>query len=207
MKRRDFFRQAGVGSAALVSLPGFAHALTRSQHERSDDDDDERTGFDFVCNSLAGTVNGVVHRITMNGTGAFSLSEVEGGGSYDHIDLASAVPKTILSAGTWKADRVLSFIPIGTYGVLAAGILEMDVTLHQQMPSGAVIPATLRIACGIGVADLDAGEPEGITRLDRSNHLFLLLELRSSPRARRKGAESQCRDRHERAVGAKDSQT
>jgi hypothetical protein len=50
MKRRDFFRQAGIGSAALVSLPGLAHALTR--HERGDDDDDERAGFDFVCNPI-----------------------------------------------------------------------------------------------------------------------------------------------------------
>src|SRR5215472_3699205 len=139
MKRRDFFRQAGIGSAALVSLPGLAHALTRPQHERGDHDDDERAGFDFVCNSLAGTVNGVVHRITMNGSGAFNFSEVEGGGSYDHIDLASPVPKTILGAGTWKAERVLSFNPIGTFGVLGAGILEMEVTLHQQIPSRAVI--------------------------------------------------------------------
>ena len=28
MKRRDFFREAGIGSAALVSLPVLAHALT-----------------------------------------------------------------------------------------------------------------------------------------------------------------------------------
>jgi len=28
MKRRDFFRKAGIGSAALVSLPALAHALT-----------------------------------------------------------------------------------------------------------------------------------------------------------------------------------
>jgi hypothetical protein len=29
MKRRDFFKQAGIGSAALVSLPALAEALTR----------------------------------------------------------------------------------------------------------------------------------------------------------------------------------
>jgi hypothetical protein len=28
MKRRDFFRKAGIGSATLVSLPALAHALT-----------------------------------------------------------------------------------------------------------------------------------------------------------------------------------
>jgi hypothetical protein len=162
MKRRDFFRQAGIGSTALVSLPDLAHALTK--HAGGQDDDHvERAGFHFVCVSQAGTVDGVSHRINMSGCGAFNFSEVEGGGSYDHFDNASPVPKTLLSAGTWDARRVLSFIPIGTYGVLASGILEMEVKLRQQIPSHAVIPATLRIACGIGAAGFDAGELEGIT--------------------------------------------
>ena len=35
MKRRDFFRTAGIGSATLVSLPALAHALTIPELERS----------------------------------------------------------------------------------------------------------------------------------------------------------------------------
>ena len=35
MKRRDFFRKAGIGSAALVSLPAVADALTRPAFARS----------------------------------------------------------------------------------------------------------------------------------------------------------------------------
>ena len=35
MKRRDFFRQAGIGSATLVSLPALAHALTMPELARS----------------------------------------------------------------------------------------------------------------------------------------------------------------------------
>ena len=35
MKRRDFFKQAGIGSATLVSLPALAHALTLPESARS----------------------------------------------------------------------------------------------------------------------------------------------------------------------------
>jgi hypothetical protein len=161
MKRREFFKKAGVGSAALASLPILAqHALAKPARR---DDEDMRAGFDFVCLSQAGTVAGAVHRINMSGCGMFKASEVEGGGSYNHFDQAAPVPKTIFGAGRWKARRVLSFKPIGTIGVLTAGILEMEVKLLQEIPSQAVIPATLRIACSIGAGGFDAGELEGIT--------------------------------------------
>jgi hypothetical protein len=35
MRRRDFFRTAGIGSTTLVSLPALAHALTIPEFERS----------------------------------------------------------------------------------------------------------------------------------------------------------------------------
>ena len=35
MKRRDFFKQAGIGSATLIALPGLAHALTIPESARS----------------------------------------------------------------------------------------------------------------------------------------------------------------------------
>jgi hypothetical protein len=75
MKRRDFFRQAGFGSAALVSLPRL-HALTRRAGDANDDDG--RAGFHFSCVSLARTVGGVVHRLQIGGCGAFDLAEAEG---------------------------------------------------------------------------------------------------------------------------------
>ena len=34
MKRRDFFKQAGIGSATLISLPGLAHALALPESAR-----------------------------------------------------------------------------------------------------------------------------------------------------------------------------
>ena len=161
MKRREFFKKAGAGSAALASLPGLAHiAAKRAQ---ADDHEGKQMGFRFVCVSQAGTLGDVVHRINMNGCGTFSGASVEGGGSYDHFDNAAPVPKTLLSAGNWKAVRVLSFNPIGTYGVLTAGILELDVKLLQQFPSLAVIPATLKIVCSINAGGLDTGQLEGFT--------------------------------------------
>lgn len=163
MKRREFFEKVGVGSVALASVPTFAHIL--SAPARADDEDERRvTGFVFQCVSQAPTTRGgVVPRININGCGTFNSSEAQGGGSYDQFDNASPVPKTILGGGRWRARRVLSFNPIGTYGVLAAGILEVDVRLLQEIPSRAVIPATLRVVCSIGAAGLDAGDLEGIT--------------------------------------------
>jgi len=158
MNRRRFFKNAGVGSAALASLPILTETLARPARA----DDDNGLGFRFVCVSKAAIVGGVDHRMIMNGNGKFNGSEAEGGGTYDHFDNASAVPKTILGAGGWKAGRLLSFSLVGTYGVLAAGILEMEVKLLQESPSQAVIPATLKVVCSIGVAGLDAGE-EGFT--------------------------------------------
>jgi hypothetical protein len=162
MKRREFFKKVGVGSVALASVPTFAHA--RSAPARADDEDERRvTGFVFECVSQAPTFAGVVPRININGCGTFNSSEAQGGGSYNQFDNASPIPKTILGAGRWRARRVLSFSPIGTYGVLASGILEMQVRLLQEIPSRDLIPATLRVVCSIGAAGFDAGELEGIT--------------------------------------------
>ena len=158
MNRRRFFKNAGVGSAAVASLPILTDTLARPARA----DDDNGLGFRFVCVSKAAIVGAVDHRMLMNGCGKFNGSEAQGGGTYDHIDNASPVPKTILDAGRWKAGRLLSFSLTGTYGEIAAGILEMEVKLLQEFPSRAVIPATLKIVCSLGAAGLDSGE-EGFT--------------------------------------------
>lgn len=162
MKRREFVKKVGLGSAAMVSLPGFAQALSRSGRGNGDDQL-AATGFRFVCVSQADRIEGMLPRTNMNGCGTFDSSEAEGGGSYDTFDQLSQVPRTLFSAGRWEARRVLSVNIIGTYGVLAAGILELEVRLLQQIPSRDVIPATLRIACSIGAGGLDSGEEEGFT--------------------------------------------
>jgi hypothetical protein len=157
MKRRDFCRSISAGSAALASLP----SVSRSQGVPA-----QAHGFRFVCVSRAEQTGVVLPFINMNGSGTFHSSslEVNGGGSYDLFDRLSPLPKTILSAGGWRAKHVLSFAPLGTYGVLTAGTLEMDLDLLQELPSRAILPATIRIVCNIGAAiGLDTGELQGFT--------------------------------------------
>jgi len=99
----------------------------------------------------------------MNGNGKVTPSHVGGGGSFVHFDSAPSapIPKPIIASGTWKAKRLVSFELIGTYGSVAAGIAEMEVLLVQDLPSPAVIPATLEIICNLGIAGLLTGEEEG----------------------------------------------
>jgi hypothetical protein len=47
--------------------------------------------------------------------------------------------------------------------MLASGILNMEIKLHQLIPVRTVIGATLKIVCGIPAAGFDAGELEGVT--------------------------------------------
>ena len=48
MKRRDFVKKAGVGSAALISLPAFADTLTTAAEARSPLKEDAPLGDSFV---------------------------------------------------------------------------------------------------------------------------------------------------------------
>ena len=59
MRRRDFFRKAGIGSAALVSLPALAHALTIPESARSPLEPGELPANPFVI-LLRGTYKRVV---------------------------------------------------------------------------------------------------------------------------------------------------
>jgi len=116
-------------------------------------------GFRFVSNSRTAIVGGVRYMVQFNGDGKIEDSDVEGGGRFNLVIDTSPVPKTIVASGKWKAKRLLSFNLIGTYGALAAGTLEMKVDL---VPDGrSVVQATLRLACSIAAAGLDAGEEEG----------------------------------------------
>jgi hypothetical protein len=59
MKRRDFVKQAGIGSATLISLPGLAHALTIPESARSAMAPGDPPANPFVV-LLAGTYQPVV---------------------------------------------------------------------------------------------------------------------------------------------------
>lgn len=170
--RRKFLKKAGLGSIALASLPALGNALAKPAWAK------EGTNFHFLAFSAtgpAGTPASPQHRIAMGGQGTFDPatpgSEVVGGGAYAHHLFPGANPPAggtavpIVASGTWKARRLVSYKQIGTWGVLAAGVLEMVIDLFSEIPSKATIRgARLKIACNIGPAGLvNPGEMEGFT--------------------------------------------
>jgi hypothetical protein len=60
MRRRDFFKKAGIGSAALASLPAFADALTRPAFANSSQKKGEQPPDDTFVILLQGTYTPVV---------------------------------------------------------------------------------------------------------------------------------------------------
>lgn len=162
MDRREFLKRAGVGSAALVSLPalaGTAQATGALQRR-----------YIFEAFSLGPTIGAIQHRIAMQGAGFF-IPEAgvvlgSGGGSFVHFDNAPAVPppKPILAFGLWRPEELVSYDlgspPFGTYATIQASVLTMKVTLFPQ--GGAPISgATLKVICNIGIAGISTGQNEG----------------------------------------------
>jgi hypothetical protein len=157
INRRAFLKRAGLGSIAVGSLPWLAESATPAWA------DDTNRGFSFTAISRAATIGTVTHAANMAGFGSINDSEVEGGGHFQHYDLASAPPRTIFAAGRWEATRLLSFNPVGTWGVITAGVAVMEVNLLREIPSPAVITATLKVVCNVGSGGFDTGQPEGFT--------------------------------------------
>lgn len=150
MNRRQFFKSLGIGSVLLTALTTLVTSASAASPPM---------GFRFVSNSRTATVGGVRYLAQFNGNGKITDSNVEGGGNFNIVIDTSPVPKKIVASGTWKAKRLMSFKLIGTYGSIAAGILEMKVDL---VPSeGPVVEATLRVVCDLAAAGLDSGEEEG----------------------------------------------
>ncbi len=167
MDRREFLRKAGLGSVALASLPTFANALAKTALAQGG------TNFTFLGVNRAGpagTAAQPAHTLVMGGQGNFDpsrvASHVEGGGPFFHFTApAAAPPFPLIASGTWKARLLVSYKQLGTYGVGAAGILEMVVDIFRQVPSPATIRgATLKIVCNLPPAGLEnPGEIEGYT--------------------------------------------
>ncbi len=155
LDRRSFLKRAGIGSIALGSLPLLAATPAGASRRAA--------GFNFTAISQAGTIGSVVHAVNMAGSGTIEKDDVEGGGHFQHYDLASAPPRTIIAAGAWKAKRLVSFDPIGTWGVITAGVLVTQIELRQTIPSRAVVAATLKVVCNVGSGGFETGQPEGFT--------------------------------------------
>ena len=167
MKRRDFLKKAGIGSAALASIPTLASTLATPAWAHLPGS----RPFFFVAFSAAGTVGGVEHRIAISGGGRFILRSGIvsgiGNGTWVHFDNAPSPPKPVLGAGTWNALRFSNYKGgFGKWGIVDAGLFDMrvELTVLQSslgLPLGTVLPAKLHYVCNIGTAGITTGEPEG----------------------------------------------
>jgi len=131
--------------ASMVSAPtSFAGATKGHLH------------FELVAVTEASETEGVKPILILSGNGSFTSGWVKGRGMYTYADLATEVPKTILSTGTWKAREVLKWTPSAggaTYGRVRPGVLDLRIDLMPDQ--GPMIKgATLRINCNVGLAGI-----------------------------------------------------
>jgi hypothetical protein len=171
MDRRELLRKVGLGSLALASLPKMLDVLAAPVWAEG------QTNFHFIGVGLAGapgTPAAPQHSLIMGGQGRFNPdrigSQVEGGGVFVHFTSPGAnpppggTPLPIVASGSWVPRLLVNYKQIGTYGVGAAGVLDMVIDLLREVPSKALIRgATLRVVCNIGPAGLVTGEREGFT--------------------------------------------
>ena len=155
ISRRHILQGAGAVSViGALGIPGTGFA-----------EEGEATGqlhLDFAALSQAASP-GAKGVFLMAGDGRFTSSHIKAQGMFQHVDPTTPQPNVILSAGAWKATKLVSFTSIGTYGVQAAGILKINVDLVQTIPSPAVTPATLTVVCNIPFVPLMTGKPEGFS--------------------------------------------
>ena len=161
MNRRRFLQRAGTGTFALGSLPLLAGKAW------ADLDGDDR-GFHFVVASFgpAGT-----DRLILQGDGTFDDESVNGGGQFDHFQTVGAPPLPIISTGTWKARKFVSFTlpavtpptnPQATHGVFQAGILVLMADFHP-LGHPAVRDVQLQVVCNLAPAGASTpGKDEGV---------------------------------------------
>lgn len=164
LRRREFLKRASLGSLAMATLPGLTGMLAAPAKAGSAAAAGAGNMTNWIVAAIenAQTVGGVAHRILFEGHGFVTPGEVAGQGSFVHIDNATPVPRNILASGTWKARNLTSSSVIGTYGSLAAGIIQMQIDLVEDLPAPAVVSGvTLRLVCNIPAAGLFTGEDEG----------------------------------------------
>jgi len=156
MNRGKLLEKVGRGSLVTVSL---VEALATPASA----DDMTPVNFHFLAVSEAGTVDGVGHRVTMSGDGKITQGNVVGNGFFVQFNPAApGVPKPVLSTGSWKAKSLISFKPIGTFGVQGAGVLDMVINLVPV--DGPVVEAILEVVCNIVAAGLNnPGKDEGFS--------------------------------------------
>lgn len=162
LDRREFLKRIGLGSLALAPLSKLIDSLARPAWGQAPP---TARAFQFVAFSRAATIDRVVHQVGMAGEGKFDPPSgwIDGGGQFLHLDDASVTPKTIINSGRWKARKILKYEKqVGTFGRIAASVLEMEIDLLPDLgPVRRIEGVNLRLICNIGPAGLTTGEPEG----------------------------------------------
>jgi hypothetical protein len=100
--------------------------------------------------------------LAISGCGTITKELIVGGGSFAHFQTVGSPPFPIVASGHWTAKELVSFDPIGQFGVLIAGTAEWEAVLTSVTPSKAVAPATMLMACNLAPANLFTGLPEGV---------------------------------------------
>lgn len=146
MERRDLLK---LGSAALA-FPLVGEMLKLRALASG------KTGFHFAAVSA---ISGTPHRLSFTGGGEFG-SSVNAEGAFTHWLAGTGTPPTIVGTGVWKATAFNSFSSAGSFGILHAGVLDIDV--HLESTAGTEVDAEMEVVCNIGAAGLFTGKPEGV---------------------------------------------
>jgi hypothetical protein len=163
LNRRKFLRRVGTGTVALGSLPLLAGRAWAQE-------DGEDKGFHFLCVSLASAP--ATDRVLLLGDGTFDeAGNVEGGGKFDHWKMMGSAPLPIVSTGTWRARKFVSFAlagntapgdPEGTHGPYQAGVLTLNADFYP-IGQEKMKDVELEVVCNLGPAGASTtGLDEGV---------------------------------------------
>jgi hypothetical protein len=147
--RREFLKKAGIGSAALATLPALGELFATPVLASG------QVGFKLVAASKMGT-----ERVLMAGEGLMTDSEATGGGTFVHF---SSTDLSVIATGVWKVNRLRSsFTAVGApFGLATSGIADMDVDLIPA--NNERVGGRLQIFCNLPSTDgsRSTGEEEG----------------------------------------------
>jgi len=133
--RREFLKKAGIGSAALATLPALGELLAIPVLAS------DRIGFHLVAASAMGA-----ELVILAGDGLMTDSEATGGGTFVHF---STTDLSVIATGTWKAKRLHSFSTVGNppFGLATSGKAIMDIDLIPA--NNQRVEASLTIYCDL----------------------------------------------------------
>jgi len=160
MKRRDFVKKAGVGSAALVSLPAFADALTAAAEARSPLKAGAPLGDSFVI-LLHGQYEPVVRCPDL---GLFQVDVCDGSYSTTKIYAVDGLPENGREHANPTEDKAIGnfYVALGMGGLVAYDLPEGALTMIFTANNLAPVPDGFGGTFLIGTIELNITEATGI---------------------------------------------